>query len=135
MSRTTPHRVSRVAITGAALLMLAACNGTAEDETPIDAAGDEGTAETTEATEAVQTDIVSMIDNEFEPAANEVAAGSTVTWVHDGEEQHNVIFDDGTESELLDSGQTYERTFDEAGDYPYVCTLHAGMEGTVTVTE
>ncbi len=132
MPRSTARRLSRVAATGAALLMLAACGGTAEEETPVDAAGEEGTAETAE---AVQTDTVSMIDNEFEPAANEVTVGSTVTWVHDGAEQHNVIFDDGTESELLDNGQTYERTFDEAGEYPYVCTLHAGMEGTVTVTE
>ena len=30
-------------------------------------------------------------------------------------------------------GRQFEQTFDEAGEVDYVCTIHPGQEGTVTV--
>ena len=41
---------------------------------------------------------------------------------------------DGFKSEIQTEG-TFSHTFDDAGDYPYVCTLHAGMRGTLTVVD
>jgi plastocyanin len=135
------RRLSHVAAAAvAALLLLAACNGETDEtveDPPVEAGteDDTGVADPDEGAEAEETDAVAAVDNEFEPAANQVAVGDTVTWTNEGEEQHNVIFEDGEESDLMDTGDTYERTFDEAGEFPYVCTLHPGMEGTVTVTE
>ena len=37
-------------------------------------------------------------------------------------------------SEIQTEG-SFTHTFDETGDYPYVCTLHSGMRGTVTVVD
>jgi plastocyanin len=31
------------------------------------------------------------------------------------------------------SGNTFEFTFDDAGEYPYFCMVHPWMTGTVTV--
>jgi len=51
--------------------------------------------------------------------------------------QHNLVFteleDVGTET--LDAGEreTISHTFEEEGEYTFECTLHEGMEGTVTV--
>ena len=74
---------------------------------------------------------VNVIDNEFVPDEITVAAGDTVTWDFKGAAVHNVI-GDGFRSENKKSG-SFEHTFEEAGSFDYVCTLHPGMEGTVVV--
>jgi plastocyanin len=79
---------------------------------------------------------VSIIDFGFQPADLTVAAGSTVTWTNTGAATHTVKWSDGTpESSGLAAGATYDRTFDAAGSYPYVCGIHGSMSGTITVTE
>jgi plastocyanin len=42
------------------------------------------------------------------------------------------MFDDGQKSADQSTG-TYTRTFTTAGAYPYHCTIHPGMAGSVTV--
>jgi len=79
------------------------------------------------------TDKVSVQNNSFSPADIQVAPGATVTWtwVQDASD-HNVTFSDGVASTSKSSG-TYTRTFNSVGTFPYSCTLHPGMNGTVTV--
>ena len=74
---------------------------------------------------------VSVVDNKFEPADIEVAPGDTVTWVWEGAVNHNVK-GEGFESPTQKDGE-YERQFNSAGEYAYVCTLHPGMKGKVVV--
>jgi plastocyanin len=77
---------------------------------------------------------VSIVDFAFEPADLTVAVGDTVTWTNTGAATHTVKWQDGEpESERLESGETYERTFDTAGSFPYVCGIHSQMTGTITV--
>ena len=130
-STRTTSRLARIAgAATASVLLLAACGGGGTSEEPG------GTAQETEATgggsEQAQ---VSIVDNAFEPAEVEVATGSTVTWENTGDSAHTVTFEDGEDSGNLESGATYDRTFDAAGDFPYVCSIHPEMSGTVTVTE
>ena len=67
---------------------------------------------------------ITVKNNLFDPSATTVPVGSTVTWTWaQGAVVHNVMFDDGT----------YTRTFTTAGAYPYHCTIHPGMAGSVTV--
>jgi plastocyanin len=75
---------------------------------------------------------VSVKDNVFEPAATTVPLGSTVTWTWQGSQNHNVTFDDGEKSANQATGG-YTRVFGKAGAYPYHCTNHGAMTGTVTV--
>jgi plastocyanin len=74
---------------------------------------------------------VDVLDNKFVPQTINVAPGDTVTWDFKGAVVHNVT------GEGFDSGNkktgTFEHQFNSAGDYPYVCTIHQGMKGTVTV--
>lgn len=76
---------------------------------------------------------VSVEDFAFDPESTSVAVGDEVTWtVADGASDHTVKFDD-EESDTLAAGDTYSRTFDEAGEFEYICGIHPQMTGTVTV--
>lgn len=72
--------------------------------------------------------------NTFEPEQVTVDEGGTVTFTWEGG-THNVSFDDGPMSETTgDVGNTFARTFDDAGSFDFVCTIHpTTMSGTVTV--
>jgi plastocyanin len=49
---------------------------------------------------------------------------------------HNITSDNGafTSSGLLGGNATFSTSFTAAGDYPYHCSVHPNMVGTVTVT-
>ena len=79
-------------------------------------------------------DAVAIVDLAFEPADLTVAAGATVTWTNNGQQPHTVKWSDGEpESDQLDNGDTYQRTFDAAGTFDYICGIHPAMTGSVTV--
>jgi len=80
---------------------------------------------------AVATSTVQVVDNDFDPPDAELVAGDTMTWRWEGDSDHNVV-GDGFESPVQRSG-TFEHRFTEPGTYAYRCTLHGGMQGTVTV--
>ncbi len=73
--------------------------------------------------------------NEFAPATVTINVGDTVTWVNDDPNTpHNSVSNnDLWDSGNLESGAEYSFTFEKAGAYPYVCTYHPGMNGTVIV--
>jgi plastocyanin len=79
---------------------------------------------------------VAVVNNQFNPATITVPVGSTVTWQwNSGGVTHNVTFQDGTTSGDMSSG-SFPRTFQAAGNFPYLCTIHGslGMTGVVNVT-
>lgn len=73
----------------------------------------------------------------FKPATITVAAGTKVTWVNcetDGT-SHTSTSDTGVwGSSLIDPNTTFDRVFDQAGSFPFHCTPHPFMTGTITVT-
>ena len=76
---------------------------------------------------------VQVVDLAFTPETTEIAVGDAVAWVWDrARTEHDVAFDDGPASRIQRSG-SWQRTFDKAGTYDYVCTLHANMKGRVVV--
>lgn len=70
-------------------------------------------------------------DNVYLPAEVVIEVGDTVTWTWQGRAAHDVV-GDGFETPLMVEG-SFEHTFDTPGTYPYVCTVHPGMEATVYV--
>lgn len=68
----------------------------------------------------------------FAPMELVVAPGTTVTWTNADGSAHLVVFTD-MGSDRLRKGGTYTRTFTAPGSYPYTCTLHPTMTGTVVV--
>jgi plastocyanin len=77
---------------------------------------------------------VSIGNNQFTPPALSVPVNGTVTWQWNaGGVAHNVTFQDGAPGSGDKTSGSFARNFAAAGTYAYVCTLHAGMAGTVTV--
>ncbi|MGH8870990.1 MAG: plastocyanin/azurin family copper-binding protein [Acidimicrobiia bacterium] len=76
---------------------------------------------------------VTIEDMRFNSDHVTIEEGDTATWVWEDVMPHDVS-GDGFKSEVQSEG-TFSHTFDEAGSYPYVCTLHSGMKGTVTIVE
>ena len=79
---------------------------------------------------------VSMKANEFIPAKVTGKVGQTVEWTNDDPYPHNVVATKGEDfqSDTFDGGGTYKYKLDKAGKISYVCTIHSGMDGTITVT-
>jgi plastocyanin len=70
----------------------------------------------------------------FTPASITVAVGTTVKWTNKDSYTHNVtsstaVFNSGS----MGNGAIFTFQFTAAGTYPYTCTLHPGMAGTVIV--
>jgi len=123
------------------VLGLASC-GDSDDDEGGDAATDptEAPASSDSSGEdgGATGDAVTIKDFSYEPEDLTVKSGATVTWTNDeAEPVHTVTTDDGATAEFdsddLEGGGTFEYTFDEAGEYPYVCKIHASMSATVTV--
>jgi plastocyanin len=78
---------------------------------------------------------VTMKDIKFNPSTVNVKVGDTVTWTNDDTVDHDVTADDFKSGDAggIKPGDTFEHTFDSAGTFKYVCTVHPGMEGSVKV--
>lgn len=116
--RRVPRFASALVLAGLALFGVG-CGG--DDDSSADAAPGE----------------VRVVDNEFEPEDVTVAVGDTVTWRFEGNVTHNVTpagdnRGDWKASKTVKEG-THEWTFEDAGTYDYICTLHPGMTGSVEV--
>jgi plastocyanin len=81
---------------------------------------------------SAQSAAVEMSGFAFTPASVEVAVGGTVTWTNKDSATHTVK-GEGWGSGDVASGATYSNTFDKAGTYPYACSIHPSMTGTVVV--
>ncbi|HEU0103395.1 MAG TPA: plastocyanin/azurin family copper-binding protein [Mycobacteriales bacterium] len=71
----------------------------------------------------------------FLPARITVPRGTIVTWANTSFTSHTVTAASRRwSSGRVLPGDTFSRTFRQAGTYRYLCTLHPGMTGTVNVT-
>lgn len=77
-------------------------------------------------------------DYKYQPAELKVKVGTTVRWVNrEKRTSHSVIWlgaGGGVESERFFPGESYQRSFDKAGSFPYACGPHPEMKGLVIVT-
>jgi plastocyanin len=75
------------------------------------------------------------IDNfSFSPATLTVAVGTTVTWTNHDDIPHTVVSTDGVfKSKVIDTDEKFSYAFSKAGTFPYFCSVHPKMTGTVVV--
>lgn len=90
---------------------------------------------------AAATTKITMNDGQsFSPAFVTVARGGTVKWKNNAfAEEHDVFgtkpssyFKSGGPGSM-GPGESYAYTFSSAGRFPFVCRVHPGMDGAVTV--
>ncbi len=80
------------------------------------------------------------VKNVFRPDNIVIKKGETVRWVNNDETAHvfasmQFIGKKGIKSPSVEPGKSYEFKFEEAGEYYYICFIHHGMVGKVTVEE
>jgi plastocyanin len=80
-------------------------------------------------------DIIGMKNLKFIPADVVVKSGQTVIWRNDESIPHDVVAKSGAtfKSEVFGKDGTFRWTAGKPGTVKYVCTLHPGMDGTITV--
>ena len=119
LGRAVLVRAALVAVLATLAFLVVACGGSPgpRDASPVASA------------------TVVMKDNLFQPPHVEVPVRTTVTFTNADQVPHNVKFDDGPSSDNLSFGATFQRAFETPGTYDYVCTIHVGMVGRVTVVK
>ena len=79
--------------------------------------------------------------NSYNPNPIEIKVGDTVTWINNDSSPHTVTSSSSSssskdinfDSDVLRKDETFSFTFDREGEYPYFCTLHPSMVGTIVV--
>jgi plastocyanin len=70
------------------------------------------------------------------PSSLTVSVGDTVTWTnHDGVAHTSTSNTGVWNSGSLSNGQSFSFIFSTVGSFPYHCTIHPSMTGTITVTQ
>lgn len=77
---------------------------------------------------------VTIVSRAYQPAQLTVEDGQTVIWTNRGFGQHTVTALGGEfDSGRLNLGESFKVTFTTPGSFPYKCTVHPSMRGSVTV--
>ena len=84
----------------------------------------------------VMTNEVTLSGLSFSPKTLSVTTGTTVTWTNKEAITHTVTSDNAGlfDSGDITNGQAFTHTFTTVGTFPYHCTHHATMTGSVIVT-
>ncbi|OPY30837.1 MAG: Halocyanin precursor [Methanocella sp. PtaU1.Bin125] len=86
--------------------------------------------------------VIDLKNYAFDPRNTLVSKGTKVTWKNGDDDTHFVNTDPHPEhsyyramnSKALEKGDTFALTFDKPGIYPYHCSAHTSMTGTLIVS-
>ena len=141
---SAPHYASAQGVTGQGggyatnATMMGASNAT-------NATGASG-GNTTTSSVSIVSGASTLTTDAYSPNPIQVSVGTTVTWTNNDSQPHTVTSGSNGQPDnkfnsspnftpLLNPGQTFSFTFTQAGEYPYFCTLHPNMVGTVSVSQ
>jgi len=89
---------------------------------------------TSAVTSTASQNSVAIQNYAFNPSTLTIQKGANVTWTNYDSVQHTVVSDSGAfSSPLLSKGDTYTHQFNSTGSFPYYCSIHPYMKGTVVV--
>lgn len=134
--RINPAPATRVGVLGACgavLIAVAACGAQAAPSSSPSATQRVGSAGVSLGTPAVRVSATDQL--RFSPATVSVRMGQIVAWSNTGTVMHTITFaaQPSLSDPALNPGATWEIRFTATGSYPYSCTIHSGMDGTVVV--
>ena len=76
----------------------------------------------------------------YDPETINISTGTTIEWINEDAAMHTATSGSPTngadgvfDSQILNIGDTYQFTFEDAGNHDYYCILHPWMIGTVNV--
>ncbi|MEO6653435.1 MAG: plastocyanin/azurin family copper-binding protein [Ilumatobacteraceae bacterium] len=126
----------------AGLLTLTACgggdDGSSADPTTVDTTATSDAPATPDATgDAAASPTVTISDSRFDQTELRVQPGTTVVFTNTDPYAHTVTSADGSafefDSDRFGEGETFEVSFDDAGEYSYFCQIHPTMRAKVIV--
>lgn len=83
-----------------------------------------------------KTHHVEIIKYKFSPSEISIQTGDTVIWTNKEKRQYHSVWFKATDTKEPDyffPDETFEKTFDSPGDFPYECGPHPRMKGSVKV--
>jgi plastocyanin len=126
----------RFALVVLALIVTAACGGyssspsTAPSPSPTPSPSPGGSSSSV----AIPVGAESLGNRAFSPDELNVSVGTTVTWTNGDSVSHTSTSNAaGWNSGTIPPGGHFSFAFESAGTFPYRCTIHPGMVGTVNV--
>jgi plastocyanin len=125
----------------ATALALAACSGGGTTSTQAPAGGTQAPAGTTAAsapcTDSTGTTVVAVgvANMEWQQPIN-AKVGDVITWTNGDTVPHKVALDDGScaMSDNIPGGGSKSLVFSVAGTFPFHCSVHPSMKGTITIS-
>jgi plastocyanin len=129
---TSPRPIPSLLAVAATALLLASCgggNGNGSATAPAKPSA------TSQPASGGSSDAVTISNFKFAPASITVAQGARVTVSNDDGTAHTATADDGKSFDTGDvaPGASAPISVAKAGTYPYHCTIHPFMHGTLTV--
>ena len=86
------------------------------------------------ATVTIQANARTLSTAAFVPNPVIVSSGGVVTWSNTDTTTHDMVEDGGAwDSGRMAPGGGFDFTFSSKGSFPYHCSIHSGMVGTVVV--
>ena len=125
---------SRLAVVSVVLMFAIACGGysspTPSSPTPSPTPTPGGPSSSV----AIPVGASALGNGAYAPDDLNVAVGTTVTWMNTDSISHTSTSDvNGWNSGIVAPGGQFSFAFQAAGTFPYHCTIHPGMVGTVVV--
>ncbi|MTK14149.1 MAG: hypothetical protein F8N39_19420 [Clostridiaceae bacterium] len=82
-----------------------------------------------------QSNTVTINNMAFSPSTLTIPAGTTVTWINKDNTAHEVVSDTGLfDSGILAAGDSFNYTFNNAGNYEYHDSINHSLIGIITVS-
>ena len=73
-------------------------------------------------------------NNKFNPPERKIIARSEVNFINFDKSAHQIVADDGSfDTGIIASGKSKKIPFLQPGIYPYHCSIHPEMKGTIVV--
>ena len=79
------------------------------------------------------THTVTIEAMQFTPATLTVKSGDTITWVNRDMFPHTATATERFDSTVIAPGESWSHRLTSPGEFPYLCTLHPPMRGTIRV--
>jgi plastocyanin len=128
-------RLSRLVLTLAIVVLVSACGGSSNGDSTPAAQQPSKTASSNTAPSTGGSDKVTIQNFKFGPASLTVKAGAKVTVTNSDSTTHTATADGGAfDTGDVDPGVSKTITLSKAGTYPYHCTIHSFMKGTIVVS-
>lgn len=123
----------RLAVIAAAALFAAAC-GDYSSSSPVSPSSPAPAPGAPSSSVVIPVGAEFLGARAFMPADLDITVGTTVTWMNTDSTSHTSTSDGaGWNSGTVAPGRQFSFVFQTAGTFPYHCTIHPGMMGTVVV--